>query len=179
MHAVKGTRRTGAIIGGTALAFGLLATTLGQPASAVPASTTITRAILAKQNATPAFQAPNRVIDDPDGDALPNKTPDGIGGFMFYKGNLGRGAIYAHVRQGSTTATAATIYGNILASWELRGWETGDGYPIEDENDSTGIEDVICGGNALRIQRFRKWNSSTVKYGCWNPAWGGWGVRWF
>src|SRR4051794_26339932 len=112
LHAVKGKRRAAVAGGAVALVLGLTSTLISQPVSAEPASIAVSRAILNKQNATPAFQSPNRVIDDPDGDALPNMTPDRQGGFMFYKGNLGRGAIYAHTRSGSTVAF--TIYGNIL-----------------------------------------------------------------
>jgi hypothetical protein len=175
-HAVKGKRGVAMVVGATALAVGVVTTTLTSPASAVPASGPISSAILAKQNATPAFKAPNRVIDDPDGDNLPNKTPDGAGGYMFYKGNLGRGAIYAHPR-GSIRAN--TIYGNILASWELRGWETGDGYPIEDERASTATDRSICGfATVTRVQRFARLNSSAATLGCYRPGTSGFGVTW-
>jgi uncharacterized protein with LGFP repeats len=175
-HAAKGVRATAL----AALAMGVVTATTVGTASADPASTAITRAILAKQNATPDFQAPRRVLDDPDGDLLPNRTPDGAGGFMFYKpGQLGRGAIYAHPRNG--TNRAHTLYGNILASWELRGWETGpDGYPITDERNPVTGDWTTCGGLTppSRVQRFKKLNSNTGSIACFRPSSTGWGVTW-
>jgi hypothetical protein len=175
---MKGKRGAALAAGTAALALGVVAATTISPASADPASSAITRAILDKQNSTPSFRPPNRVLDDPDGDLLPNKTPDGAGGFMFYKGNLGRGAIYAHPRNG--TNRAQTVFGNILASWELRGWETGDGYPLIDERDATAGDRVACfSASVTRVQRFAKLNSGTVKIACFRPGSSGFGVTWF
>jgi hypothetical protein len=164
MHAVTDIRRKGLALGAALLALGTFTVAGAQPAAAAPASTTITRAILNKQNATPSFQAPNRVLDD-DGDNLPNATPDGRGGFLFYKGNLGRGAIYAHTRSGITRAQ--TVYGLILASWESRGWENGAGYPINDEHTPTFAERQIC--PAARVQSFRRLSDSVVRMACYLP----------
>jgi hypothetical protein len=169
LHAINNRRRAGLAVGAIALAFGVATTTLAQPASAEPASTAVTNAINAKENASADFRPPNRVRDDVDGDNRPNITPDRQGGFMFYRGNFGRGAIYGHTRSGVTSANK--IFGNILAAWELRGWETGAGYPVSDERDPNATERRLCPA-ATKIQHFRKPSDSllTTRMACFMPG---------
>jgi len=164
MHAVTDIRRKGLALGAALLALATITVAGAQPAGAVPASSTIARTIINKQNVTPSFLPPNRVPYD-DGDNFPNATPDGRGGFMFYKGNFGRGAIYGHTR--SFTTRAHTIYGLILASWESRGWENGAGYPINDEHAPTFAERQIC--PAERVQSFRRLTDNVVRMACYMP----------
>jgi hypothetical protein len=177
MHARLRSRRSALALGAAALSFGMVTTVLAAPASAEVASISITRAIQTKHNSirngNPGlYDSAFRNVNDPDGDLLPNMTPDRAGGFLYFTGNSGQGAIYSHTRSGSSTITTGAIYGNILLAWASRGFEVGAnggaGYPLEDEHNPTLTDRLICPA-AVRVQRFMRRTDSTVRRACFMP----------
>jgi hypothetical protein len=177
MHARLRSRRSALLFGAAALSFGLITTTMASPASAEVASSSISSAINTKHNAIRTgnptlYNAAFRNVNDPDGDLLPNMTPDRVGGFMYWTGSGGSGAIYSHRRSGSTTIITGAIYGNILLAWASRGYEVGAnggaGYPVEDEHNPTLADRAICPA-AVRVQRFMRREDGVTRRACFMP----------
>ncbi|HEX5655889.1 MAG TPA: hypothetical protein VFX59_01790, partial [Polyangiales bacterium] len=111
----------------------------------------------------------------------PLATPDGVGAFQFFQGNLGVGAIYSHsyaTSQGRAQQTAM-VYGAILSAWGRWGWETLLGYPLSHEVDATDAEpDAPCrsqGGVRQQVFGYVGWSDAAgVSHAarvvlCWSP----------
>jgi hypothetical protein len=106
------------------------------------------------------------------------RTPDG-GGFQFFQGAWGRGAIYAHL-QSDGVMLAQPIYGDILATWEHYGWETILGYPSSPEQDASDpAESINClsrGGDRQQHFGIVAWDDGAAHASeaviCWSPSQG-------
>lgn len=176
--------------GGTAaVAFGLLTTTMSDSASAVAARTRYASAIIQRLNiirqTTVGTQFFGPVLQpEPDNDLLPNATPDGFGGYMFWTGTVGYGAIYSHDPAGAPSGSAPVtnpVYGNIVLSWAELGFETGKGYPVDAEHNPSFTERLVCPAGTTKVQTFRRRTESTSvrRRACFVP--GGtdrWAVSW-
>jgi LGFP repeat len=171
MRAHRRTRRVGLVASGAALTLGLVAA-LGTPASAGPAAGSIADRITAKRadirrNDPNLYNSTFATIE---GNTYPDATPDALGGFQYYHGTGGQGAIYAHNQWG--TIYQGAVYGNILKSWARLGWETGKGYPRGDEYtpSASDITNRRCPANTTRVQTFQGLSESTGRSACYAPG---------
>jgi hypothetical protein len=191
MHATTRTRRLGQAVGATAVAFGLMTAALGDSASALRARPAYASAILTKLREMRAMPGVGTgfygtiYTPEPDNDNYPNATPDGMGGFMFWRGTAGIGAIYSHGPVTSKPENLSThaVYGNILMSWAERGYETGKGYPINDERvipPGESLERTTCGPDATVTQFFMRPNEFGVQIACFSRSFTSarWNVIW-
>jgi hypothetical protein len=147
------------------------------PAAALPAEpgavTGINRELSSLRSRNPVLAANNFQVDISGG---PQITPDGIGGFQFFRGALDIGAIYSvkacsDDRHRPIYCQGDIVYGDILASWAANGYETRLGYPQSQESTRT----TYCPPGD-REQPFKNWQTLARNIACWNPQAG---VRWY
>jgi hypothetical protein len=148
------------------------------PVQAFPAdpaaATAITNELNRIRSRIPTLAAANFQTDLSGG---PQITPDGIGGFEFFRGTIDIGAIYSvkacqDDRGRSIYCSGVAVYGDILASWASNGYETRLGYPQQMESTMT----TYCRERGDREQPFKNWQTFAVNIACWNPTTG---TRWY
>jgi hypothetical protein len=158
-------------------AAGLVAGT-ATPVHAFPAdpaaATAITNELNRIRARIPTLAAANFQTDLSGGAQI---TPDGIGGFQFFQGTVDIGAIYTDKkcldnRDREVYCHGVAVYGDILASWAARGYETNMGYPQTMEGTIT----TYCRQKGDREQEFKNWQTYAINIACWNPSTG---TRWY